>query len=169
MVNASSEPGRLAVNGMSYSGRNSTNANSAIIVSVSPEDYGMSGPLAGVEFQRRLEEKAFSVGNGAIPVERYGEYRKKIVTNQIYDYNENKETEKRISDTFMPCIKGKWEVGPVHEILPKELGRAFVEGMEQFGHIIKGFNDENVLLEGIESRTSSPVRIVRDEKLQSTM
>lgn len=97
------------------------------------------------------------------------EYRKKIVTNQIYDYNENKETEKRISDTFMPCIKGKWEFGPVHEILPKELGRAFVEGMEQFGHIIKGFNDENVLLEGIESRTSSPVRIVRDEKLQSTM
>ena len=69
----------------------------------------------------------------------------------------------------MPCIKGKWEFGPVHEILPKELGRAFVEGMEQFGHIIKGFNDENVLLEGIESRTSSPVRIVRDEKLQSTM
>ena len=169
VVNASSEPGRLAVNGMSYSGRNSANANSAIIVSVSPEDYGTNGPLAGVEFQRRLEEKAFSLGNGVIPVERYGEYRNKIVTDQICDYNEIREREKRIPDTFMPCIKEKWEFRPVHEILPRELGRAFVEGMEQFGHVIKGFNDENVLLEGIESRTSSPVRIVRDEKLQSSM
>lgn len=167
VVNASSEPGRLAVNGMSYSGRNSANANSAIIVSVTPEDYEGSGPLAGVEFQRRLEEKAFSIRNGAIPVERYGEYRKKIVTGQEFVYNKNKE--KRIPDTFMPCIKGKWEFGPVHEILPGELGRAFVEGMEQFGHMIKGFDDDNVLLEGLESRTSSPVRIVRDEKLQSSM
>ena len=75
MVNASSEPGRLAVNGMSYSGRDGKNANSAIIVSVTPEDYGDNHPLAGIEFQRRLEERAFAAGGGKIPVERYGDYR----------------------------------------------------------------------------------------------
>ena len=74
VVNASSEPGRLAVNGMSYSKRDGRNANSAIIVSVTPADYGANGPLSGVTFQRRLEEKAFHLANGAIPMQRYGEF-----------------------------------------------------------------------------------------------
>ncbi len=166
VVNASSEPGRLVVNGMSYSGRCGSNANSAIIVSVTPDDYGGSGPLAGVEFQRRLEEKAFQLRQGAIPIERYSDYKAAVTGKSGVN---RQEALSMISKDFCPCIKGKWEFGAVHEILPDALNAAFVEGMEQFGRVIKGFNDENTLVEGLESRTSSPLRIIRDENLQSSL
>lgn len=168
VVNASSEPERLTVNGMSYSGREGRNANSAIIVSVTPKDYGADDPLAGMAFQRRLEEKAFEAGKGSIPVERYGIYREALMNEKSNDEN-IAQTQDCIPEDFMPCIKGSWKFAPVHEILPDALGRAFVEGMEQFGQIIKGFNSENVLVEGLESRTSSPVRILRDEELQASL
>ena len=169
VVDASSEQGRLVVNGMSYSGRSGCNANSAIIVSVTPEDFEGEGVLAGMEFQRKLEEKAFQTGFGTIPVERYSDY-KEAVDGMMG--RENKEYQKKpsmISQNFTPQIKGRWSFGAVHEILPKSLSKAFVEGMEQFGTVIKGFNDGNVLVEGVESRTSSPVRILRDENLQSSL
>lgn len=164
VVNASSQPGGLAVNGMSYSKRDGSNANSAIIVTVGPEDYGKEHPLCGVAFQRRLEEKAFQVGGGEIPVERYGDYRNALTEGEAHF-----EESCVIAEDFSPAVKGKWRFAPVHEILPGELGRALVEGMEQFGKSIKGFNDKNALVEGVESRTSSPVRILRDEKLESSL
>lgn len=179
VVNASSEPGRLAVNGMSYSKRDGRNANSAIIVTVTPEDYGQAGPLSGVAFQQRLEERAYKAGNGAIPVERYGDFRKALLDEEngcresihrkMSDERASFRETVRIPDDFQPAIKGKWRFGAVHDILPKALNRAFVEGMEQFGETIRGFSDENVLVEGLESRTSSPVRILRDERLQSSL
>ena len=166
VVNASSEPGRLAVNGMSYSKRDGKNANSAVIVSVTPQDYGADHPLAGIDFQRRLEEKAFETGNGSIPVERYGDFRAAVT-----GHREEESCGDRVSipDDFAPCIKGKWAYRPVHQLLPEPLNTAFVEGMEQFGRMIKGFNDRNVLIEGVESRTSSPVRILRDGKMQASV
>ena len=156
VVNASSEPGRIAVNGMSYSGRNGANANSAIIVSVTPADYGSDEPLAGIGFQRRLEEKAFSAGCGKIPVERYGDFSNTATTGHI-------PTE------FVPAIKGQWTFADVKSVLPDSLSEAFIEGMEQFGHRIPGFDDANAVVSGIESRTSSPVRIVRDDTLQANI
>lgn len=156
VVNASSEPGRIAVNGMSYSGRNGANANSAIIVSVTPADYGSDEPLAGIGFQRRLEEKAFSAGCGKIPVERYGDFSDTATTGHI-------PTE------FVPAIKGQWTFADVKSVLPDSLSEAFIEGMEQFGHRIPGFDDANAVVSGIESRTSSPVRIVRDDTLQANI
>ena len=162
VVNDSSEEGRLAVNGMSYSGRDGKNANSAIIVSVSPRDYGSDHPLSGIVFQRRIEEKAFLIGNGKVPVERYGDFRS-YMTGDVDTREESR------MDAFSPAIKGEWCYAKVHDILPEELNRSFVEGMEQFGRIISGFNDSNVLIEGIESRTSSPVRIDRDEELQASV
>mgnify|MGYP002518636810 CR=1 FL=1 len=75
VVNASSEEGMLAVNGMSYSKRDSENANSAIIVSVTPEDFEDNHPLSGIEFQRKLEKAAFDAGNGKIPVQTYGDFK----------------------------------------------------------------------------------------------
>ncbi len=170
VVNASSEENRLAVNGMSYSKRDGTNANSAIIVSVSTEDFESSHPLAGMEFQRKLEEKAYRMAGGKVPVERYEDYRRAMGKGGCLPENEtntDKERSEQFFKDFAPCIKGEWGYGAVHEILPRELSEAFVDGMEQFGRVIKGFNDGNVLVEGIESRTSSPVRIIRDESLQA--
>ena len=166
VVNASSEEGRLAVNGMSYSGRNSANANSAVIITITPEDYGDSqDPLSGIAFQRKLEERAYQIGNGKVPVERYGSFKRAILgikTQEAPDGAEIIGMEK-----FMPCIRGQWIEAPVHEILPDALNRAFIEGMEAFGRKIRGFNGDKVFIEGIESRTSSPVRILRTELAQS--
>lgn len=172
VVNASSEKGRLAVNGMSDSKRDGQNANSAIIVSVSPKDYGGDHPLAGIEFQRRLEEKAYKLGAGKIPVERYGDYKRAVLNGKSEAEEPGREDltdMPEFPENFAPSVKGEWKYAPVHEILPKEISQAFVEGMEKFGRVIAGFRDEKVFVEGIESRTSSPVRIVRDDKLQASV
>lgn len=158
VVNASSEEMRLAVNGMSYSKRDGKNANSAIIVSVSPKDYNSDHPLAGIEFQRKLEEKAYVIGGGKVPVECYGEFKA---------YVKGLKGNALKPQKLEPQIKGEWQFAPVHDIMSKELNKAFVEGMEQFERIIPGFAADGVLLSGIESRTSSPVRIHRDESGQS--
>lgn len=154
VVNASSEEGRIAVNGMSYSDRSSRNANSAIIVQVTPNDFGAEGPLAGVEFQRRLEEKAFMAGNGKVPVQYYEDYVKDKESEETPNYQK-------------PCIKGKYAYTNLRGILPEECEKAFIEGMEHFDKVIPGFAAKDAILAGIESRTSSPVRIHRDENLQS--
>ena len=161
VVNASSEEGLLCVNGMSYSARDGENANSAIIVSVTGKDYEGEGPLAGIEFQRKLERAAYEVGNGSVPVERYGDFKAEVLEG-INAYEGLDE----FSD-MQPMIKGSYTIGKVSSILPKEINEAFVEGMEYFGKIIKGFNSSDVYLSGVESRTSSPVRIKRGENLES--
>lgn len=170
VVNASSEPGRLAVNGMSYSGRDGNNANSAIIVSVTPEDYGKDHPLAGVDFQRRLEEKAYELGGGAVPVQRYGLYRACVEQGRGQETLTQEGNEQSASashaisqeECLHPCIKGKWRESDLSGLLPRECSQAFVEGMEQFGRQIPGFDRPDAILSGVESRTSSPVRILRD-------
>lgn len=158
VVNASSEQGRLCVNGMSYSGRNGNNANSAIIVSVSQKDFKEAHPLAGMYFQRELEEKTFQVGKGKVPVQTYGEY-KAAVTGMLQADSD--------SETLNPSIKGQYVFADITQILPRELNEAIVDGMEQFGKMIHGFNRSNTLLSAVESRTSSPVRIMRGDDLES--
>lgn len=172
VVNASSEPGRTAVNGMSYSGRDGANSNSAMIVTVSPTDYetyGKTGPLAGIAFQRYLEERAFRIGKGAVPVERYGDFYSAVVGA---DSGSDPSAVPLCSlsaryPDFAPAIKGKWQFAPVHEILPDFLNRALAEGIDLIGQKMKGFHDGDAFLSGVESRTSSPVRILRDETGQS--
>ena len=193
VVNASSEAGRLAVNGMSYSDRGSKNANSAIIVAVTPEDFGTEHPLAGIEFQRRLEEKAFVAGQGMIPVQRFGEFKRAVeampestfarkaaseainkgetISNAIELTGDTAEAQEKVikeeDNSYMPCTKGDYMYADLSGILPEECNQAFVEGMEVFAHQIKGFDRPDALMLGVESRTSSPVRIHRDESLQS--
>lgn len=161
VVNASSEEGRLAVNGMSYSDRGSANANSAIIVAVTPEDFKSDHPLAGIAFQRELEKRAYEAGKGKIPVQRYGDFRKAVEESDTVTDCTRAE--------FMPCTRGEFIFSDLTGILPKECNCAFVEGMEAFGHQIQGFNSPETLMLGVESRTSSPVRIHRDETLQSAL
>ncbi len=188
VVNASSEQGRLAVNGMSYSDRGSANANSAIIVSVTPEDYGLEHPLAGIAFQRRLEEKAYEAGQGRIPVQRFGDFKRIVegqgaecrnveeILRQGAECRSSKDVlrqgadlaeRKGYDDSYEPCTKGDYRFADLTGILPEECNRAFVEGMEVFAHQIKGFDRPETLMLGVESRTSSPIRIHRDESLQS--
>lgn len=161
VVNASSEEGRLAVNGMSYSKRDGGNANSAIIVAVTPADFGSEHPLAGIEFQRDLEERAYQAAGGKIPASRYGVFRKCVEEGCDVEWTQDD------NGSFAPATKGAYAWADLTGILPKECNVAFVEGMEFFGRQIKGFNREDAILLGVESRTSSPVRIHRNEELQS--
>lgn len=180
VVNASSEEGLLAVNGMSYSMRDGINANSAVIVSVTPEDYPSDHPLAGVEFQRVLERRAYELGGGRIPVQRYGAFRKAVEgcvgSQKAYKTDDperdNTLGQKNCQDTepdsaFRPACKGAYVWADLSGILPPACNEAFVDGMEAFGRQIKGFDRPDAILSGVESRTSSPVRICRDETLQS--
>lgn len=159
VVNASSEPERLCTNGMSYSGRGGENANSAVIITVTPEDYGDSHPLAGIAFQRSLEEKAYLAGAGCVPVQTYGSFRECVEKGTAAKPDQGA--------VFLPAIKGKYVFADITGILPKKLNKGIVEGMEQFGRQIEGFDRPDTLLSAVESRTSSPVRILRDETLQS--
>ncbi|MDO4803733.1 MAG: FAD-dependent oxidoreductase [Lachnospiraceae bacterium] len=161
VVNASSEAGLLAVNGMSYSDRNSANANSALIVTVSPEDYvpyvspGVPASLSGIEFQRQLERAAFAAGQGKIPQQLYADFMKGTVSSS---YGE-----------FASCTKGERAFADVRKMLPAFAAQDIGEGIRMFGTKIKGFDRPDAIISGIESRSSSPVRIPRDETCESAM
>ena len=155
VVNASSEEGMLAVNGMSYSKRDSENANSAIIVSVTPEDFEDNHPLSGIEFQRKLEKAAFNAGNGKIPVQTYGDFKKGIKSTEF--------------STVTPVTKGNVEFADINTVLPESLCDALKECIPVFGKSINGFDDDGALLLGVESRTSSPLRITRDNELNANI
>lgn len=153
VVNASSESGRLAVNGMSYNDRGSTNANSAIVVTISPEDYG-NNPLDGMNYQRNLEAKAYKLGNGKIPIQLLKDFHNNVETKEL--------------GNISPIFKGEYQLSNLNDLLPKEVLIALKEAFPNFDKKIKGFNQEDAILAGIESRTSSPIRIPRDENLEST-
>lgn len=150
VVNASSEEGMLAVNGMSYQARDSKNANSALIVTVSPEDFPEEGVLGGITFQRNLEKAAWELGKGRIPVQLFEDFKEHRKSTEFGE--------------VMPQMKGAYVLTDVRSILPKEIGDSIEEGVTAFGRKIKGFDRPDALLSGIESRTSSPVRIVRDRQ-----
>ena len=166
VVNASSEEGRLAVNGMSYSGRDGVNSNCAIIVAVRKSDFASEHPLSGIAFQRSLEEAAYQAGGGRIPVQRLGEMRRRFW--QLQEENEPIEPDNK-KPPLEPMTKGAYAYADLTKILPHEMTQAFLEGMEQFSHVIAGFGDDETLVSAVESRTSSPVRIVRDKSFQSNI
>lgn len=159
VVNASSEEKRLVVNGMSYSKRDSKNANSALIVTVRPEDFAAvtkdMQPLSGIAFQRELESRAFALANGKVPVQLWQDFRD--------DVSEHRPA------SVMPCIKGAYAPANVRSILPKFMGDAIAEGITAFGKKIKGFDMDDAVISGVESRSSSPVRIIRDGCFQSNI
>ena len=163
VVNASSEEGHLAVNGMSYNARDGHNANSAIIITVDPADFGGSDVLSGVEFQRRLEKKAYELAGGKIPVQYYRDFKAAVRPGDSQCYCDSSFSD----EEFTPQMKGQYEFANVNEILPKDLNECFVEGMENFGRMIRGYNDGRAIISGVESRTSSPVRIMRNDVCES--
>lgn len=152
VVNASSEEGHLAVNGMSNYKRDEKNANSALVVTITPNDFG-NNPLSGVEFQRKLEKLAYEKGKGNIPVQLYKDFIDNKVSTSFKD--------------FTPCMKGNYTFANINEILPDYVIEALKEAIPEFDKKIKGYANENTILSAIESRTSSPVRIPRDENGES--
>ena len=161
VVNASSETGRIAVNGMSYSRRDSGRANSAVIVSVGPQDFeniktaDVPDALKGMAFQRELEENAFSEGKGSIPVQYFG------------DFKVGRHSDRIILDSG--AYKGSGIPGDINKVLPEVLCSSIKEGMAAFDKKINGFAAADTILYAVESRTSSPVRIERDETFQSNI
>ena len=148
VVNASSEEGRIVVNGMSNYDRGEANANSAIVVSVSKEDFG-EGVLAGMQFQRQLEEKAFKLGNGLVPTQLY----KDFVANKVsISYG-----------SFAKVGMGKSSFSNLRELFPESINEALMEAIPYFDTKIKGFARGDTIMSGVESRTSSPVMILRNE------
>ena len=148
VVNSSSEEGMICVNGMSYHARDGRNANSALVVTVSGEDFG-PGVLDGMEFQRKLEKAAFIEGKGQVPVQLWG------------DFVINKES--KGCGNVIPSIKGSFAFSNLRRVLPDFISLSLLECMEDFGRRIPGFDMDGACLSGVESRTSSPVRIPRDD------
>lgn len=155
VVNASSEEGYLAVNGMSYHDRAGENANSAVVVTISPEDYGQKGVLSGIEFQRKLEKAAFEAGKGRVPVQLFKDFCQGKITEKLGE--------------ITPQIKGGYIFGDVRGIFPEYISAALEEGIKAFGTKIPGYDRWDTVLAGVESRTSSPVRILRDENLEGSI
>ena len=148
VVNASSEEKSIAINGMSNYKRDSKNANSAIVVTVTPKDFG-EDILSGVKFQQELEKKAYEIGNGNIPVQT------------LIDFYKNKKTSQL--GNVIPVVKGNYNFSNINDILPKYISDSLKEALPNFDKKIKGFNRDDALLFAIETRTSSPIRIKRNE------
>lgn len=155
VVNASSEPGKLTVNGMSNHDRCARNSNSAIIVGVTPEDFPEEGALAGIHFQQMWEEKAYKESRGKIPVQLLCDFRKNQKSSQY--------------GAILPNTRGETAFGNLRNCLPEIVCDSICEGMEYFEGKIKGFNRDDTILCGIEARTSSPVRIERNHEFQSNI
>lgn len=155
VVNSSSEKGRLCVNGMSYHDRAGHNSNTALITTVTPDDFPSDSPLAGLEFQRKYEELAYKIGNGKIPVQLFGDFLKNQMSTKL--------------GKVTPSIKGEWQFANLHECLPDYVCASLEEGMRAFGHKIKGYDAEDTVFSGVETRTSSPLRMERNKQFESNI
>lgn len=156
VVNASSEEKRLCTNGMSEFARDEVNSNAALLVGVSPEDYGSDSPLAGMYFQRRLEEAAFKLGGESFfaPVQR------------VEDFLNSRKT--KALGEVEPSVLPGYTFSDLNEILPDYVSNSMKEAITETGKKLKGFDHPDAVLTGLETRSSSPVRILRNaETLQS--
>lgn len=149
---SSSEENSIVTNGMSNFARDGKNANSAVLVNITVDDYYKNTPLDGMYFQEDLERKAFALGgsNYNAPVQKVG------------DFLENKKTEEfgKVQPTYMPGVTG----ANLNEILPEFVSETLKEGIGEFDKKLHGFADEDAILTGVETRSSSPVQITRDKE-----
>ena len=157
VVATSSEKGTVVTNGMSKFTRDEENANSAILVNVTPEDFKGDSPLDGVYFQKDLEEKAFKLGgsNYFAPVQRVNDFIANRKTTEFGD----------VKPTYLPGVTKS----NLNDILPDFVAETLKEGIQYFDKKIKGFANPNSVLTGVETRSSSPVRIIRDDDYVSNI
>lgn len=157
VVAAASEAGYLVTNGMSESKRDGSNANSALLVGVKPGDYGSNHPLAGIDFQRKWEGLAYQMGGGnyKAPVQLTG------------DFLADKFSTKwgSVEPTYKPGVI----FGDLKECLPDYVVETLKEAIIYFDNKIQGFANPDSILTGVETRSSAPVRITRDEEYESNI
>ena len=156
VVAAASEEGGVVTNGMSFSDRAGENANSAVLVTVQPRDFPYPGALGGVMWQREIEEKAYAIAGGyRAPAQRFG------------DFLEGKPSDGQgaVRPTYLPGVH--W--CDLHEVLPQRITDNLKKGILDLDNRMKGFADPDAVLTGPETRSSSPVRIVRDENGQTSL
>lgn len=153
VVNASSEEDRLAVNGMSYHDRDSANANSAMIVTVTPGGFSVAGSAGRCGFSAGTGRESLCLRSGPDPQQLFGDFCAGKVSEAYGD--------------FASCTKGATAFANLRELFPEAINAALEEGIKASGRKIKGFDRPDAILSGVESRTSSPVRISRDEMCQS--
>ena len=153
VVAATSEPNRVVTNGMSQYSRNERNANAGIVVGITPEDYAPygEGPLAGIALQRHWESQAFVLGGGdySAPAQRVGDF---IRNRPSIGFG-------AVQPSYTPGVT----LGSLDEALPRYAIDAIREALPAFGKQIRGFDMDDALLTGVETRTSSPLRITRGE------
>lgn len=156
VVPAASEENRLVVNGMSYSKRDKENSNSAILVDIRPEDLG-EDVLSGVEFQRQLEEKAFNLGgsNYFAPVQL------------VEDFINNKKSEKILD--VVPSYSIGYTLSNLNDCFPDYISYSLREGLKLLNNKFKDFSKNPAILTAVESRSSSPIRIIRDDNYNSNI
>lgn len=157
VVAAASEEGHLVVNGMSVFDRDKENANSALLVNVEPSDFPEDEILAGIDFQQKYEQAAFKAGgsNYKAPAQLVGDFLK----------DKPSLKQGRITPTYP--IGVTW--CNLKDCLPDFVSQSLKEALPLFNNKIKGFNDPDAVLTGVETRSSSPVRVLRDENLESSI
>ncbi|MBU1087769.1 MAG: FAD-dependent monooxygenase [Candidatus Omnitrophica bacterium] len=157
VVASSSENGGIVTNGMSEFARDKQNANSAIVVAVKPEDFGSEHPLAGIEFQRKWENLAFKAGgsNFYAPAQLVGDFLHNKPSKQLGS----------VQPSYAPGIL----LGDLTQCLPEFVTDTIKHGLLEFDKKIKGFAMPDAVLTGVETRTSSPVRVLRNEQYCSSI
>ena len=154
VVAAASEEGRVVTNGMSYADREGENANAALLVTVNPEDFPIEGVLGGMYWQRQIEESAYRVsGSYRAPAQKVGDFLKGIPSTGPGS----------VQPTYRPGVT--W--CDLHDVLPRQLTRAMEEALPKLDGQLKGYAHPDAVLTAPETRSSSPVRILRDESRQS--
>jgi uncharacterized FAD-dependent dehydrogenase len=155
VVAATSEPQRVVTNGMSQYSRNERNANAGIVVGIDPARDFPGGPLAGLDLQEKLESRAFELGGGdySAPAQLVGDFLKGVPSTQLGE----------VQPSYTPGVK----LCDLAQVLPEFAVQAIREALPAFAREIRGFDRTDAVLTGVETRTSSPLRITRGDDRQS--
>ncbi len=155
VIGAASTPGGVVTNGMSFHARDSGLANAAIIATVTEADYGAGSVFAGMEFQEVLEQRAFACGGGGFkaPAQRVGDFIKRQPTTAFGS----------LQPSYLPGVTP----ADLWELLPPGIAAAIADGIGAFGRKVKGFDWADAVLTGVETRTSAPLRIVRNDRREA--
>lgn len=171
VIGAASQEGYVVTNGMSYHDRGSSLANSALLVDVRTEDFPDESPLAGIEFQEKYERLAYQAGgsNYNAPAQSLKDFMRKTQSSADHEPVETPAMEASVSPAFVPTYQPGVTWTELSRCLPGFAVEAMREAIPKLGRKLRGFDMEEAVMTGVETRSSSPVRITRDQNLMSSM